>query len=108
MPTESKNVDKGCAFSSLVSSYGHLCVMNDKSKTKLVCERATCNCVRSHCLWGLISHSSCTLVGVLRPHIQPVLDTISCSAYSCSFPMLYTQHEKCVVSYRSIHAELSS
>ena len=34
MPKESKNVDKSCAFSSLVRSYDH--AINDKSKTTLV------------------------------------------------------------------------
>ena len=59
MPKESQNVDKRCTFSSLVSSYDHLYAMNDKSKTTFIC--GTANCIRSH-LWGLISHSSCTLV----------------------------------------------
>ena len=60
MPKESQNVNKRCTFSSLVSNYNHLYAMNDKSKTTLVC--ATANCIRSHCLWGLISHSSCALI----------------------------------------------
>ena len=37
MPKESKNVDKRCTLSSLVSSFDHLNAMNDKSKTTLVC-----------------------------------------------------------------------
>ena len=60
MPKQSKNVDKVCTFSSLVSSYDHLYAMNNKSKTTLMCE--TANYIRSHCLWDLISYLSCTLM----------------------------------------------
>ena len=52
MAKESKNVEKRCTFSSLVSSYDHLYVMNDKSKTMLSCD--------------------------MRPHKQTRPDTISC------------------------------
>ena len=58
MNKESNNVDKKCEFSFLVRSYDHLCTMNDKSKTTLVC--GTDNCITSHCLWDLVSHLSCT------------------------------------------------
>ena len=40
MPKESKNVDKRCTFSSLISTYDHLYVMNDKSQlilSDLIC-----------------------------------------------------------------------
>ena len=33
MPKESKNADKSCTFSSLISIYDHLYAMNNKSKT---------------------------------------------------------------------------
>ena len=46
MPKESKNVDKRCAFSSLVRSYAHVYAMNDKCKVTLMC--GTANCIRSH------------------------------------------------------------
>ena len=60
MLKESKNVDKRCTFLSLSKSYDNLYVMNDKSKTTLVC--GIVNYIRSHCLWGLISHLNCALV----------------------------------------------
>ena len=37
IPKASANVDKKCAFSSLVSSYDHLYAMNDKNKTTHSC-----------------------------------------------------------------------
>ena len=37
LPKES-HYDKRCTFSSLVSSYNHLYVMNDKSKTTHSCD----------------------------------------------------------------------
>ena len=54
MPKESKNVDKRCAFQSLVSSYDHLYAMNDKRKQHscveqlivsdlIVCGASNCN-----------------------------------------------------------------
>ena len=37
VPEESKNVNKSCTFSSLVSSYEHLYAMDDKRKKTLLC-----------------------------------------------------------------------
>ena len=52
MPKESQNVDKMCAFPSLVRSYNHLYAMIDQSKTTPVCGRA--NHIRSRPLLILI------------------------------------------------------
>ena len=60
MPKDSKNVDKRCTYLSVVSSYNHLYTMTYITKTTLVCGAA--NCIRCHCLWGLTSHLSCTLM----------------------------------------------
>ena len=49
-----------CTFTSLVSSYNHLHAMHNTNKTTLVC--GTANCIRSHCLLGHISPSSCALI----------------------------------------------
>ena len=84
MPKESQNVDKRCTFSSLVSSYNHLYAKNDKSKTTLVCGTPTC--IRSRCLWGLIS-----LKCDMRPYKQTRSDTSSCSTHSCGFPIILHQ-----------------
>ena len=57
MPKESKNVDKRCTFSSLISSYDHLHVhpMNDKSKTTLAPMRSdTISCSTHSCNFPII------------------------------------------------------
>ena len=82
MPKESKNVDKRCTFSSLVSCYDHLDAVNDKSKTRLVCVAA--KCIRSRCLWGSYHTRAARSCG-MRPHKQTRSDTISYSTHSYSF-----------------------
>ena len=59
MTKETKNVNKRCAFPSLVWSYEYLYAMNDNKKTTLLFLIA--NCIRSDCWCGL-SYSSCALV----------------------------------------------
>ena len=58
MLTESKNVEKKCACSFLVSHYDHLNTMPEKNKTTNMC--GTANCIRSHCLWTHITHKLCS------------------------------------------------
>ena len=70
MHKESQNVDKRCTLSSLVSSDIHLYAMNDKSKATLVC--GTDSCIKSHCLWGYISHSSCALMWYGAPETNSI------------------------------------
>ena len=58
IPKDQRMLIKGVHFHPYLALYDHLYVMNDKSKTTLMAGTA----MRSHCLWGLVSHLSCILV----------------------------------------------
>ena len=60
--------------------------MNDKSKTTLVC--GTANCIRSHCLWGLMSHSSCALVWYEAPQNKFYLIQVAVPHTQFDFPVV--------------------
>ena len=58
MPTESKNVEKKCAFTFFFSHYDHLDTMHEQNKTTHMC--GTANCIRSCCLWTRIRAKLCS------------------------------------------------
>ena len=84
-----RNVEKTCTFSSLVSHYGDLYVTNDTSKTHLCVEQLILSD-------GDLYHTRA--VFDMRLHQQTLCDTISCSAHSCSFPIMSIIKTTCNIS----------
>ena len=76
MPKDSKNLDNGCTFSSLASSYDHLYAMNDTNKTTLVC--GTAICIGFHCLWGPTNKLDLLQLAVLHTHVVFLLYYVMC------------------------------
>ena len=79
-------------FSSLVSIYDHLYVMNDKIKPCLCVEHLI---VSDLIVCGALYHTRAQHKCDMRPHKQTWSDIVNCSTHECGFPINSTTNICC-------------